>query len=59
MTVTSAEGGTVSTEGGIYDDGTELTITATPNEGYGFVGWEGNDSTNSDLIITLSSNPSR
>ena len=56
LTVTSAEGGTVSTEGGIYDDGTELTITATPNEGYGFVGWEGNDSTNSDLIITLSSN---
>ena len=32
LTVSSAEGGTVSTEGGTYDDGTEVTITATPDE---------------------------
>ena len=38
------------------DEGTEITITATPNEGYEFVGWEGNDSSNSDLTITLNSN---
>jgi uncharacterized repeat protein (TIGR02543 family) len=56
LTVTSAEGGTVSTEGGIYDDGTELTITATPNEGYRFTGWEGNDSTSESITITLNSN---
>tara|TARA_B110000027_G_scaffold119158_1_gene131674 strand:+ start:115 stop:354 length:240 start_codon:yes stop_codon:yes gene_type:complete len=30
LTVTASEGGTVSTEGGIYDDGTEVTVTATP-----------------------------
>jgi len=39
LTVTTGEGGTVSTEGGTYDEGTEVTITATPSEGYEFVGW--------------------
>ena len=38
LTVTSGEGGTVSTEGGTYDEGTEVTITATPDEGYEFIG---------------------
>jgi len=52
----SASGGTISTEGGTYDEGTELTITATPSEGYFFAGWEGNDSTSESLIITLNSN---
>ena len=41
LTVTAGEGVTVSTEGGTYDGGTEITITATPIEGYRFVGWEG------------------
>ena len=44
LTVTAGEGGTVSTEGGTYDEGTEVTVTATPAEGYEFVGWEGSDS---------------
>ena len=43
LTVLTAEGGTVSTEGGTYDEGTEVTITATANEGYRFDGWEGSD----------------
>ncbi|MDA0792774.1 MAG: hypothetical protein O3B46_06645, partial [Bacteroidetes bacterium] len=34
LTVSAGEGGTVSTEGGTYDEGTEVTITATPAEGY-------------------------
>ena len=42
LTVTAGEGGTV-TEGGTYDEGTQLTIVATPLEGYEFVGWEGSD----------------
>jgi len=53
LTVSSAEGGTVSTEGGTYEEGTEVTIAATPSEGYRFTGWEGNDSTNESLTITL------
>ena len=56
LTVTAGEGGTVSTEGGTYDEGTEYTITATPAEGYEFVGWEGSDSTETSLTVTLGAN---
>ena len=56
LTVSAAAGGTVSTEGGTYDEGTEITITATASEGYRFTGWEGNDSTSENLTITLNSN---
>ena len=37
LTVSAGEGGSVSTEGGNYDEGTEVTVTATPAEGYEFV----------------------
>ena len=56
MTVSAAEGGTVSTEGGTYEEVAEVSITATANEGYRFIRWEGNDSTNESLSITLNSN---
>ena len=56
LTVTSAEGGTVSDVGGEYEDGAEIEIIATPSDGYEFIGWEGNDSIISDLSITLISN---
>ena len=58
LTVTAGEGGTVSTEGGTYDEGTEVTITATPDEGYEFVGWEGSDSDSNSLTVILNSNES-
>ena len=56
LAVTAGEGGTVSTEGGTFDEGTELTITATPDEGYELVGWEGSDSTEASLTVTLGAN---
>jgi hypothetical protein len=56
LTVSAEEGGTVSTEGGTYDEGKEVTFTASANEGYRFTGWEGNDSTSESLTITLNSN---
>ena len=56
LTVTAGEGGTVSTEGGTYDEGTNVTVTATPSEGYEFIGWEGDDTGSSNLSITLNSN---
>jgi len=58
LTVTAAEGGSVSTEGGTFDEGTEVTITATPDEGFLFSGWEGNSFTGQSLTITLNSNQS-
>jgi len=56
LAVSASEGGTVSTEGGTYDEGTEVTIIATSNEGYRFTGWEGNSSTSESLTVTLNSN---
>ena len=56
LTVTAGEGGTVSTEGGTFDEGTEVTISATPAEGYEFVGWEGSDSTEALVTLNLNSN---
>ena len=38
LTVTAGEGGSV-TDGGTFDDGTEVIITASPIEGYRFTGW--------------------
>ena len=38
LTVSAGEGGTVSSQGGTYDEGTSVTIVATPNDGYEFVG---------------------
>ena len=55
LTVTSGEGGTVSTQGGTYDDGTEVTITATPDEGYVFTGWS-DGSTNNSISIEVNQN---
>ena len=56
LTVTAGEGGTVSTEGGTYDEGTEVTVTATPEEGYEFVGWEGSESDTISLTVILNGN---
>ena len=56
LTVSAGGGGTVSTEGGTYDEGTEVTITATPDDGYEFVGWEGSNSMEASLTLTLGSN---
>ena len=56
LAVTAAEGGGVSSTGGTYDDGTSVSITATPNEGYEFVGWNGTDMSSSTITIVLTSN---
>ena len=54
LTVTASEGGSVSA-GGTFDDGTSVSVTATPAEGYEFVGWEGSDSNENTLTLTLTS----
>ena len=56
LTVTAGEGGTVSTEGGTYDEGTEVTITASPDEGYYFYTWKQIDSYSGELSIIMNEN---
>ena len=56
LAVTAAEGGSVSSSGGTYDDGTSVNITATPNEGYEFIGWNGTDMSSSTITIMLTAN---
>ena len=56
LTVTAGSGGSVSTTGGTYNDGTSISITATPSEGYGFIGWNGSDSSSSTISVTLTAN---
>jgi uncharacterized repeat protein (TIGR02543 family) len=59
LSVTPGTGGTVSTSGGNYDEGTSVTITATPNNGYAFTGWSGNATgTNTSLTVTINGNTS-
>ena len=53
LTVNTAEGGSVSTEGGTYDEGTSITITATPDTGFVFTAWQGSEATAASLTITL------
>ena len=55
LAVTAGEGGTVSTEGGTYDEGTEVTITASPNGCYNFVQWSDGE-INSERVIILNNN---
>ncbi|MFZ9011494.1 MAG: InlB B-repeat-containing protein, partial [Anaerohalosphaeraceae bacterium] len=41
VTITPEEGGSVSPDGGTFEDGTAITLTATPSEGYIFKEWMG------------------
>jgi hypothetical protein len=44
LTITASEGGSVSPDAsGTYDEGTTITISATPDKGYKFNRWLGSD----------------
>lgn len=58
LSVTAGDGGTVSTEGGTFDEGTQVTVTATPQEGYEFIGWEGSESVQNEITVTLDNDKS-
>ena len=61
VTVSSSpsEGGSVSPQGGEYEQGQTASFTATPNEFYGFAGWSGADtSTINPISIIVDTNKS-
>lgn len=39
LNITASDNGTVDFKAGLYDEGTMLTLTATPDEGYSFKEW--------------------
>lgn len=53
LIVLANEGGTVNSSGGGYVEGTEITITASPNEGYEFDGWTGTTNSNENPLTIL------
>ena len=62
VTITPEDGGSVSPDGGTFDDGALITLTATPAEGYVFKEWMGDlessenpvsASMDTDMNITL------
>jgi len=53
LTVVSTDGGS-ATGAGEYNEGTEVTLTATASEGYRFTGWS-DGSTEESITITLNS----
>ena len=55
LTVNSGTGGTVSTSGGTYEQGSTVNVTATPNSEYVFSGWS-NGSTDNPLTVTVNQN---
>ncbi|NER11878.1 T9SS type A sorting domain-containing protein [Leptobacterium flavescens] len=56
LTVTIIGNGQVDPSGGIFNDGEEITLTATPDEGWEFTGWSGDASGNNNpLTITIDS----
>ena len=56
LVVSPGEGGSVNTSGGSYESGSSVTITATPESEYLFVGWTGTESTDNPLTVTINSN---
>ena len=57
LTISSNEGGSVSNQGGTYNEGESVTITATPDQGYRFTGWS-DGSTENSITISINSNTS-
>ena len=55
ISITSSEGGTVSTFGGSYKAGSTLTISAKPDQEYVFSEWMGIESTENPLKLNINS----
>ncbi len=61
LTIAAGAGGTTNPAPGTYahDSGTQVSVTATPNTGYGFSNWTGDElGTATTITITMDSNKS-
>ena len=58
VSVLSSDGGIVNTSGGYYKAGTQIKITATPDQGYVFSEWMGINSNENPLTIEVDSDHS-
>lgn len=57
LTISPTSGGTVSPNSGTYDEGKNVTLIATPNQGYIFNGWGQDASGTTDhLTLVMNSN---
>ena len=56
VSVSASDGGSVSTSGGEYNENTSVSITATPQQGYEFLGWSGTTLTGSSINVKVTSN---
>lgn len=56
LSVTASEGGSVSTDGGQYNENTSILITAIPEQGFEFSGWTGTTLTASSISVKVTSN---
>ncbi len=56
LEVSSGDGGSVDSSGGSFESGSTITLTATPEQEYVFVGWTGTDSTDNPLTLLVNSN---
>ena len=55
LNVSSSPGGSVSTTGGSYDEGTQISLTAIPDNEYVFNGWS-NGSSENPLTVVINQN---
>jgi hypothetical protein len=57
LTVTASEGGSISPDAtGIYNEGTQIGLSAIPDEGYRFVRWSGSDRDNKNCGLVRPGN---
>tara|TARA_B110000967_G_C18845763_1_gene541893 strand:+ start:103 stop:1563 length:1461 start_codon:yes stop_codon:yes gene_type:complete len=51
ITIIAGEGGTVSSQGGVFPQGSEISIEATPNSNYAFDAWSDGSTDNPKIIL--------
>ena len=56
LSVSASEGGNVSTSGGMYNENTSVSITASPVQGYEFSSWTGTSLTGNSISVKVTSN---